>query len=207
MLDTTLPAHRDQTGLRRRGAADAAQAAERTLVAGWREGLGVVNLRCDPADPAFTEAVARALGLALPLDTCRSVANGVLRILWAGPDDWFVIAPRGQQDVVCARLRAALAGTHHAVTDVSSGYTVLQLAGAPAREVLAQGCPLDLHARAFREGDCMGSHFFKAAVWLWQTDAAPSFELLVRRSFAGYVDLMLHKAGRECTLVTRRAVS
>ncbi|MCA0241646.1 MAG: sarcosine oxidase subunit gamma [Proteobacteria bacterium] len=175
----------------------AAARGDRNLKVGWREGPGIVNLRGDPSDAAFTQGAARALGLALPLQACTSVADEVLRVLWAGPDDWFVIAPRGRQAAFAAALRAALAGTHHAVTDVSSGYHVLQLGGAPARELLAQGCPLDLHPRAFRTGDCKGSHFFKAAVWLWQTDAAPSFELLVRRSFAGYVELMLGKAGRE----------
>jgi sarcosine oxidase subunit gamma len=51
-----------------------------------------------------------------------------------------------------------------------------------------------------------GSHFFKASLWLWQTDAAPTFEALVRRSFVGYVPLMLERTSSECGLVTRRFV-
>lgn len=203
MLDTTIAARDERGGTPGRGA----EAAARMLVAGWREGLAIVNLRGDPTDTAFAGGASRALGLALPLEACRSACIGALRIVWAGPDDWFVIGPRGQQDALAARLRAALAGLHHAVTDVSSGYTVQQLVGAPAREVLAQGCPLDLHPRAFGVDRCVGSHFFKASVWLWQTDAAPTFELLVRRSFVGYVELMLDKASRECTRLARPIAS
>ena len=41
-------------------------------------------------------------------------------------------------------------------------------------------------------------------MWLWQTDDSPVFELLVRRSFMGYVWLMIERATAECGLVTRR---
>jgi sarcosine oxidase subunit gamma len=177
----------------------------RSLLAGWREGLSIVNLRGNADDPAFCEAVTRALGGAqLPTKAGTTSESGVVRIVWAGPDDWFVIGPKGRAEALAERLREALVGLHHAVTDVSSGYTVLHLSGTPARDVLAQGCPLDLHPRVFASGACAGSHFFKASVWLWQTDEAPVYELLVRRSFMGYVWLMLERASAECGLITRR---
>jgi sarcosine oxidase subunit gamma len=174
------------------------------LIAGWREGLAIVNLRGNADDAAFSEAAARALSVTLPTKPGTTVDNGVVRVVWAGPDDWFVIGPKGDADALVSRLRDVLAGTHHAVTDVSSGYTILHLGGATARDVLAQGCPLDLHPRAFARGTCAGSHFFKAAVWLWQVGDPPAFELLVRRSFTNYVWLMLERATAECGLIIRR---
>jgi sarcosine oxidase subunit gamma len=176
----------------------------RSLVAGWRDGLSVLNLRGNAEDGAFREAIARALGIELPLGPCTSSADDALRLVWAGPDDWFVIGAKGQADALSERLRRALAGQHHALTDVSSGYTVLHLSGPPVRDVLAQGCPLDLHPRVIRPGMAAGSHFFKASLWLWQTDPAPTFEALVRRSFMGYVQLMLERTSSECGLVSRR---
>ena len=182
----------------------AAATASKSLVAGWRDGLAIVNLRGNADDAAFRQAVSGVLGMGLPLKACSTADNGVLRIVWAGPDDWFVVGPRGQAEALATSLREALAGQHHAVTDVSSGYTVLHLSGTPVREVLAQGCPLDLHPRVFANGASAGSHFFKASVWLWQTEEAPVYELLVRRSFMGYVWLMLERTTAECGLVTRR---
>ncbi|MCM5680534.1 sarcosine oxidase subunit gamma [Schlegelella sp. S2-27] len=178
--------------------------APSALIAGWREGLAIVNLRGDAEDAAFRRAAAEALGVALPTQAGATSEGSTARVVWAGPDDWFVIGPKGHAEGLATRLREALAGQHHAVTDVSSGYTVLHLSGTPTREVLAQGCPLDLHPRAFKRGACAGSHFFKASVWLWQTDEAPEYELLVRRSFMGYVWLMLERTAAECGLVTRR---
>lgn len=174
------------------------------LVAGWRGGLAIINLRGDADDPAFRRAVAGALGIDLPAVLRTTASSASVRAVWAGPDDWFIVGPQGETDALADRLRAALAGLHHAVTDVSSGYTVLRLDGPPARDVLSQGCPLDLHPRVFPRGACAGSHFFKASVWLWQPDEAPGYELLVRRSFMDYVWLMLERASAEHGLVTRR---
>ena len=175
-----------------------------SLLAGWRHGQSVLNLRGNPDDTAFREGVSQALGLDLPTQACTTVANDTHRLVWVGPDDWFVIGPKGQAGAIEAALREALAGQHMAVTDVSSGYTVLHLSGTPVRDVLAQGCPLDLHPRVFGPGASAGSVFFKASVWLWQADDAPVYEVLVRSSFRGYVWLMLERCTQECGLVTRR---
>lgn len=166
----------------------------------WDRTRAIVNLRGDPTDAGFVDAVSAAAGLPLPMQSGGCPANASRRIVWAGPDDWFVIAEPGTQDALGAALRAAAAGRHHAVTDVSSGYCVLRLAGAPAREVLAQGCPLDLHPRQFAVGRGAGTHFFKASVWLWRTDD-DAFELLVRTSFAGYVQELLRRCSLECGMI------
>ncbi|MCP5265200.1 MAG: sarcosine oxidase subunit gamma [Burkholderiaceae bacterium] len=157
------------------------------LVVDWQATAAIVNLRGDAGDAAFVDTVQGAVGLALPRAACTTTGDADRRILWAGPDDWFVLAASDAPAALASRLQTRLAGRHHAVVDVSSGYRVLRLAGAGARTLLAQGCPLDLHPRAFMPGQCMGSHFFKASVWLWRPDESDGFELLVRSSFAGYV--------------------
>ena len=174
--------------------------ATESLVAGWRADLSIVNLRGNAEETAFREGAASAMGVALPLKPCTISENGLVRVVWVGPDDWFIVGPSGQPEAIALRLREALSGMHHAVTDVSSGYTVLHLSGRPVRDVLAQGCPLDLHPRAFERGGCAGSHLFKASIWLWQTDEAPVYELLVVRSYMDYVWLMLERACAECGL-------
>lgn len=181
----------------RLAAAAAPLATPAPLRVRWTRTHAIVNLRGDPADAAFTQAVGAALGLPLPLRAGECPAHATRRIVWAGPDDWFVIGEPDGQAAIAAALRTAAAGTHHAVTDVSSGYAVLTLAGPSACEVLAQGCPLDLHPRVFPVGRGAGTHFFKASVWLWRT-AEDRFELLVRTSFAGYVQTLLQACTREC---------
>jgi sarcosine oxidase, subunit gamma len=173
------------------------------VVAGWRENLSIINLRGNPEEATFREGAASALGVALPSKPCTTTETDVIRVVWAGPDDWFIIGPPGQAELMVLQLREALSSLHHAVTDVSSGYALLHLSGVPVRDVLAQGCPLDLHPRAFQRNACAGSHFFKASVWLWQSDEGRAYELLVLRSFMDYVWLMLERACAECGLVRR----
>jgi sarcosine oxidase, subunit gamma len=158
----------------------------------WQTDLTVLSLRGDGAKIA--PGVENALGMALPLAANTTAESKGIRCVWVAPDDWFVIAPQAQAATLEAQLRDALQGQHFAVTDVSSGYYKLSLAGSGARSMLAQGCPLDLHPSVFAAGQCAGSHFFKASVWLWPLTDAPHFELLVRRSFAAYVDALLNKA-------------
>jgi len=174
--------------------------ADTHLQVRWDRSRAIVNLRGDPADAVFVDAVSAAVGLPLPTQAGQCPADAARRIVWAGPDDWFVLGEPGAESAIAAALRAAAGARHHAVTDVSSGYCVLRLAGPPARDVLAQGCPQDLHPRVFPRGHCTGTHFFKASVWLWRTEG-DAFELLVRSSFAGYVGELLRRCTLECGMI------
>lgn len=148
--------------------------------------LDLVNVRGEPSDAAFVEAVAAVAGLRLPAEP-NTVARGErYDALWLGPDEWLLRsvepAPAGG---LHARLSSALAGADAAAVDVGSGYSVLEISGAQAREALARGCPLDLHPRVFKTGQCAQSHFFKTAIVLAPT-GDERMDLVVRRSFADY---------------------
>lgn len=158
--------------------------------------LAVVNLRGNARDPAFVLSVQQALGLALPVSACTTLANQRLRLVWVGPDDWFVLGPQGEQAALGAALRLALGDQHAAVTDVSSGYFVVSLAGPSARDLLAQGCPMDFHPSAFHADQAATTHFYKVGITLWRT-AAPNFELLVRRSFIDHFWQLVMAGSRE----------
>jgi sarcosine oxidase subunit gamma len=127
--------------------------------------------------------------------------RGGLAALWLGPDAWLLTCPPDQTIQLAGRLRTALADVHAAVTDVSDGRVALRVAGPSARDVLAKGCPLDLHLRAFATGACAQSLLAKASVLihLLGDDArrGPTFDLYVGRSFAHYILAWLEDAGRE----------
>jgi sarcosine oxidase, subunit gamma len=160
-------------------------------------GVGLLNLRGNPADPAFLAAVEQALGLQPPLAACTTVTLGDLRVVWTGPDEWMVAAPRGQEATLAARLRTALAGQHCAVTDVSSGFFLVDLVGPRVRDTLAQGCPMDLHPRAFPAHRAVGTHFYKVGLTLWLTAEPERFQMLVRRSFIDHFWQLIDHASLE----------
>jgi sarcosine oxidase subunit gamma len=163
--------------------------------------LGKILLRGDPVDRAFMAAVGRARDVLLPNEPNTTAARGQLTVLWLGPDAWLLAGPPGDGGSRIDGLRQALADLHAGITDVTDGRVALRLAGPDAREVLAKGCPLDLHPRAFPPGSCAQSLIAKASVLIHLLDdepgRGPTFDLYVARSFAHYLWTWLDDAGRE----------
>lgn len=155
-----------------------------------------VNLRADPSDAA----VAEVLGGPLPSEPNTVATLRGRHALWLGPDEWLVVGgPDGDAPELVARLHAALAGSRGSAVDVSANRTTIELTGDRATDLLEKGCQLDLHPRAFSAGRCAQTMVAKAQVILWQTDQAPTYRLLVRGSFAGYLAAWLTDAAREYT--------
>lgn len=160
-----------------------------------------INLRGRAGDAAFVEALHGALGLEPPTEPNRVAANDDLALLWLGPDEWLAVQHGAAPDAeaaLAARLREALAGMHAAVTEVGESLCCIAVAGPRARDLIAKGCPLDLHPRAFGGvGHCAQSHLSKTAITLHQTGDQPAFDLYTRRSFADYLWRWLEDAARE----------
>ncbi len=167
------------------------------IVARERALLGHINLRGNPQDPRFLTAVQTVLGVAPPVAPNRVVDARGNTLYWLGPDEWLAVTADERSDGLEDALRAVLVGVRSAVTDVSGGQTVLMLRGGSVREVLAKGCPLDLHPRVFDVGQCSQSHLAKAPILIRQLDRQPSFEIVIRRSFAAYFWLWLEDASAE----------
>ena len=62
---------------------------------------------------------------------------------------------------------------------------------------MSKGCTVDLHPRVFGPGRCTQTHLGKAVVLIRQLDDSPSFDIIVRRSFADYLGLWLKDAALE----------
>jgi sarcosine oxidase, subunit gamma len=144
-----------------------------------RSDIGTLNLR--GADPAFNEAIMQTLGAALPTIPNTTKRVDQFELKWLGPDEWLLHTPYDQ-----AALSKTLAGCHHALINVSDQWLPLNLSGPRSREVLACGCPLDLHENTFRPGTCAQSYFLKAPVILSRPDDEPRYDILVARSLAEY---------------------
>ena len=144
--------------------------------------LPQLNVRCAGA---AAERVGSALGLLLPTQPNTVSTTGQRSALWLGPDEWLIVddgPPASESDV-----RAAFAPEWGAVVDVSAHRVLFQIQGPTARDLLAHGCPLDLHPRVFGPDQCAQTLLARSAVILWQTDPAPTYRILVRASYAGHI--------------------
>jgi sarcosine oxidase subunit gamma len=163
----------------------------------------MLNIRGDAADATFVAAVQSATGLTLPLTANTASVGASGQLLWLGPDEWVLkFPPSGAQylhpspaEAMEISLRAALAGLHVSLVPVGHGFTTLVVQGAGAADLLARGCPLDFHPRAFGAGAVVQSHVAKAGATLLCVAAGTHYELTVRRSFADYLYRWLCEAG------------
>lgn len=160
--------------------------------------VGLLNLRGNAGDNTFVASVEQALGLSLPLAACTTNAHQDCRVVWIGPDEWMVITPLEQSAVLAERLRTALSGQHHATTDVTGGFFLVDLQGPQVRDTLAQGCPMDFHARAFAAQQAFGTHFYKVGLTLWMSAEPDHFQMLVRRSFIDHFWQLIDHASVGC---------
>ena len=154
---------------------------------------GKINLRGEPGDAKFLKAVDEVLGVSLPLQanttatTSATSAGGRGVIFWLGPNEWLLHCEIAHTENLMEQLTQKLARFHHAITEVSDYYAVLELSGENAAAVLARGCPLDLHDREFKETQCAQTRFGNADILLYKPGANPLFQIQIRWSFTEYL--------------------
>ena len=155
---------------------------------------GYINLRGKSENTKFLAGLLKVLGCEPPTQANTVVDAGDNRIYWLDPDEWLVVTPTGQQGQIQADLRTALEGVFSAVVDNTSGLTMIHITGENAGELLASDCPLDLHPRAFKPGQCAQTRLARAGMTLSPLADGNGFEVIVRRSFADYLLLWLQDA-------------
>jgi sarcosine oxidase subunit gamma len=159
--------------------------------------LTQINLRLDAKSPA-ADTIGLALDLALPLQPNTAARAGELTALWLGPDEWLLVAPPGAEHHLQTRIRQAAGNQPVSTVDVSAQRTTLLITGPHARDILAHGCPLDLHPRAFGPGHCAQTTLGRTQVVLVARDEpSTGFWILVRSSFAGHLADWLLDAATE----------
>jgi sarcosine oxidase subunit gamma len=156
--------------------------------------LGYLNLRGRAGNTKFLAGCLKVLGCEPPSVANTVVQSGDYRIYWLGPDEWLVLTPAGQQVSLKQKLSKAFKGAFCAVVDNSSGLTMLHITGANAAALLATDCPLDLHPRAFRPGQCAQTRLARAGMTISPLADNSGFEVIIRRSFADYLLLWLQEA-------------
>jgi len=152
-----------------------------------RRGLTLIDLRGDAGSAGFLAAAAASLGVALPLApaTSASVEHGT--VIGLGPDQWLLAGDRFHEGL-------AIAGGF--LTDVSHGRAAMRVSGPRARELLAKGCSLDLHPRAWEPGRCAQTSIARVSVLLHALDP-DGFDLYCARSYARHLWHWLTEAAAE----------
>lgn len=160
-----------------------------------QSGLTIASITSAKGKSAEVKAaVQSAYGVALPDTPVRVSGNGIA-FIWHGPDQWMAIAERGAGDRdLEIELKPVLEG-RAAVVDQSDGRAVIRVSGSRVRDVLAKGFAIDLHPSAFKPNSVAITHAAHIGCIIWQTDAAPIYEIAMFRSFAdSFMGWLTHSA-------------
>ena len=132
-------------------------------------------------------------GVVLPGPGHAAEGRGV-SALWIQPDGWFVVAPRGADGALAGAIKAAC-GDAGSVIDQSHGRSVVSISGARAPWVLAKSCRVDLHPSVFGPGRVASTQLFHLGATIHQSDAIPSYDLIVFSTFLqSFLESLTHAA-------------
>ncbi len=164
-----------------------AYSEDRGVLVSDRDGLGIATVLVRKGQiAALTRRVHEQFGIELPHGPQRRATDAVA-FAGIGPEAWLATSERDRPPFV-ASLREKI-GDLASVTDQSGGYAVLRITGPKVRNALAKILPIDLHPRAFKQGDVASTMANHLGVTLWRladaTDGASVFDIALFRSFAG----------------------
>ncbi len=112
-----------------------------------------------------------------------------------GPGEWLVVSEAIAPDSL-ARDLAALGASRASFVDQGDGRVVLQLSGPKVRAILAKCTAIDLHPDVFATGASANAQVCHVACNIART-GEDLFEIIVPRSYAGFVFDELLEMGRE----------
>lgn len=151
--------------------------AETTFTGAW-------NVQGDARRQEFLGAVRNVYALSLPTTPNTTMRAGALTALWLAPASWLVVASDESIAADFETRRDAINAAGGALFDVTASRVAWTLAGPNAATVLAKGCPLDFHPRAFVDGACAQSVFGHINALFYRRAASSVFTVMVARSLA-----------------------
>ena len=137
----------------------------------------------------LSAALKAAHGTAVPAAN-RSTGKAGARVIWFGREQFILMGCEGDQGLA----------DYAALTDQSDAWTVVELKGAGAADVLARVTPLDLRSDVFKKGHSARSDLMHMTSSITRT-GDDAFVIMVFRSMAG---TLLHDLQRAMEGVASR---
>ena len=148
-------------------------------------------------EASVAEEIGEVAGFRLGLPINRLAVSGERMAARLGPDEWLLLGPAEDAEVISKQIEAALAGRFHALVDIGHRHFAAEVSGVHAADVLNAGCPLDLADAAFPAGSATRTLLGKAEIVLLRLEGETHYRVECWRSFAMYVNSFLVEAARE----------
>ena len=160
--------------------------------------LPIAILRVRHCDEPAVNALGEAFGIDWPTRPNTVAGRQAFSVLWLAPTEWMVTGK--PPDETAALAAKALGQALHHVADLSDGWAIFNIGGGHSRELIAKGCSLDLHPRAFPPDACAQTLLGQCFAVLRRTDQDSAFLAMVEAPLAGHMQAWLADAAAEFEL-------
>ena len=117
--------------------------------------------------------------LNLSNEALKVTFNNETRILWIGPNNWFLTSKKKELQT---NINQVFSETDFAITDLSHSRTIIELEGENSKEVLKKGCPFNFNE--LKKNYCINSIFNGITVTVDTIEDSPNkIRLFALRSF------------------------
>ena len=154
--------------------------------------LGYIAIRGELADGAIAAAICSVTGAAVPAAGQFSSGEGGV-LVWVSPDELLLVTRRAELGTRLAAFEGAFTGLFAHAVDNSGGLTCVSLSGAEHVTVLRHMGVYDFESIAV--GQAVSTVLGKAGGTVLRLEDDGVF-LLIRRSFADYLWLLLSKVAK-----------
>jgi len=163
--------------------AESWQGEGRTVTVRELEPRPIATLRLRRPSPEDRARIGALIGAALPT-VPNTTAEGAVRVIWIGPDEWLIIgatAPNGAIEAAAGDAAAALC------VSVGDGRCTFDVTGPDAGELLAKAMSIDLHPAVFTEGRSAMTLFAQAHAIVDRPPGLAGFRLIFDVSLRDYL--------------------
>ena len=105
--------------------------------------------------------------------------NTNTRILWNGPNNWFLVSSKKE---ILKEINEKLVDTDFAITNVSHSRAIIQIEGKNTKEILKKGCPFNFNE--LKKNTCLNSTYNGMSVTIDMLNDNPDkIRIFTLRSF------------------------
>lgn len=153
----------------------------------------VLVVRTRRLEKSQLDGLEDMLGVSLPPTPSACARTGDIEVCWMAPGEWALIgmAPNDAR----RRLGPARVDMLLHTADFTDAWSRWCVAGPRARDVLAKGCSLDLHPRAFQDAKCASTQLDRIPVLLLRQ--GDRFALHAERALSRHLWLWFQQATAE----------
>ena len=117
--------------------------------------------------------------LSLKNETLNISCNTNTRILWNGPNNWFLVSTKKE---LLNEINQKFAETDFAITNLSHSRAIIKIEGKDTKEILKKGCPFNFNE--LKKNNCLNSTYNGISVTIDMLDDSPdSVRIFTLRSF------------------------